>query len=190
MRENSSAARIGAPIDDNYPPDRTSLREIAGGLAELMRCRRGQEIYCQEGAAPHWYRGAARRFSLRSDGRRQIVDLLVPGDIFGFGVRDRHRFSVEAVSDGTVIARYSRAQLEARVEADPRLAYELQEVAFEAMSRLHSQIMILGRTTAEEKVGASCFTWRRAWPEARPVRSCCRSRVMTSPISRRCRSRP
>ena len=114
MRENSSAARIGAPVDDNYPPDRTSLRKIAGGLAELMRCRRGQEIYCQEGAAPHWYRlvsGAARRFSVRLDGRRQIVDLLVPDDTFGFGVRGRHRFTVEAVSEGRVVASYSRARL-------------------------------------------------------------------------------
>src|ERR1700676_1864695 len=63
-----------------------------------IRCRRGQEIYRQNGAAGHWYRltsGTARRFALRLDGRRQIVDLLVPGDVFGFGVRGRHRFTVE-----------------------------------------------------------------------------------------------
>jgi len=114
MRENSSALRVAAPIEQRHSPSRTSLREIGDGLAVPMRCRRGQEIYCQDGAAANWYRlvsGAARRFSVRLDGRRQIVDLLVPDDTFGFGVRGRHRFTVEAVSEGTVVASYSRARL-------------------------------------------------------------------------------
>src|SRR3982074_1825366 len=93
-RENISALRIAAPVEPRLSSSRTSLREIGDGLAVPMRCRRGQEIYCQDGAAANWYRlvsGAARRFSVRMDGRRQIVDLLVPGDTFGFGVRGRHR---------------------------------------------------------------------------------------------------
>lgn len=158
MREESAATWASAPMrQSQLSSTRPALDEIAGGFAIPIRCRRGQEIYCQNRAAVHWYRltsGAARRFAVRADGRRQIVDLLVPGDSFGFGVRGRHRFTVEAVTEGTVVACYPRARLDALAESDPHVARWLHEAMCGAMSRLHSQIMILGRTTAQQKVGA------------------------------------
>jgi CRP/FNR family nitrogen fixation transcriptional regulator len=60
---------------------------------------------------------------------------------------------VEAIIEGTVIARYPRSRLEALAQSDPRIARELREAACQAMSRLHVLILNLGRTTAEEKVG-------------------------------------
>jgi CRP/FNR family nitrogen fixation transcriptional regulator len=59
-------------------------------LSTVSRYQRDDEIYPQQGSVECWYRvisGAARRFALRADGRRQTVDLLLPGDFFGFGVR-------------------------------------------------------------------------------------------------------
>src|SRR5258708_40242765 len=44
-------------------------------------------IYHQHETADHWYlivNGAARRCAQISDGRRQIMDFLLPGDLFGF----------------------------------------------------------------------------------------------------------
>ena len=76
-------------------------------------------------------------------------------DVFGFGTRGRHRFSVEAVVDGTVIARYPRARLESLASSDVRVAQQLQEAFTDAMARLETQILTLGRITAEAKVG--CF---------------------------------
>jgi CRP-like cAMP-binding protein len=158
MREESAATWASAPMrQSQLSSTRPALDEIAGRFAIPIRCRRGQEIYCQNRAAVHWYRltsGAARRFAVRVDGRRQIVDLLVPGDSFGFGMRGRHRFTVEAVTEGTVVACYPRARLDALAESDPHVARWLHEAMCAAMSRLHSQIMILGRTTAQQKVGA------------------------------------
>ena len=81
--------------------------------------------------------------------------MLLANDVFGFGTRGRHRFSVEAVVDGTVIARYPRARLESLASSDVRVAQQLQEAFTEAMARLQTQILTLGRTTAEAKVG--CF---------------------------------
>jgi CRP-like cAMP-binding protein len=95
----------------------------------------------------------ARRFSSRADGKRQIVDLLLPEDVFGFGGNGKHNFAVEAVLDDTVVVRFPRLRLEALAASDPRVAKELRDAAVEAMSRLHVLILNLGRTTAEEKVG-------------------------------------
>jgi CRP-like cAMP-binding protein len=125
-------------------------------LAARTRYYRGQEIYEEDSPVEYWYRivsGVARRFSARAGGRRQIVDLLLPGDVFGFGARGKHHFAVEAIIDDTVVARFPRSRLEALADSDPRVARALQDAAAEAMSRLHALILNLGRTTAEEKVG-------------------------------------
>ena len=137
--------------------------ELAEPLATRVRYSRGQAIYEEDSTVECWCRivsGVARRFSLRVDGRRQIVDLLLPDDVFGFGTRGRHRFAVEAAVDGTVVARYPRARLETLAASDVRVAQQLQEASAQAMARLQTLILTLGRTTAEAKVG--CFLLRMA----------------------------
>ena len=111
----------------------------------------------QQGPVECWYRvvsGAARRYSLRADGRRQTVDLLLPGDFFGFGVRGTHAFTAEAIAADTVIERYPVSRIETVAASDPRAARGLSDIISDGMSRLHSLLLILGRTTAEQKVGA------------------------------------
>ena len=154
---NSSVVRINEPIwahkrEANHKHHLQALDSVV----LRMRCVRGQEIYREDSPVDYWYRiesGIARRFSARADGRRQIVDLLLAGDVFGFGARGKHHFAVEAILDGTVVARYPRLRLEALAASDPQIAQQLREAACEAMSRLHALILNLGRTTAEEKVG-------------------------------------
>jgi hypothetical protein len=54
-------------------------------FAAIVHCDRGQEIPNASGPAGHWYyviAGAVRRCTIRSDGRRQIVDLMLPRDFF------------------------------------------------------------------------------------------------------------
>jgi CRP-like cAMP-binding protein len=91
---------------------------------------------------------------LRTDGRRQIIDLLLPGDFFGFTVSNEYDFSVEAVAEGTTVACYPRLHVEMLADEDPRLARELRQAAFAALSRLQTQLLIVGRITALEKVGS------------------------------------
>ena len=78
-------------------------------LATFMRCYRGQTIYGPEDPPEYWYcvvSGMARKSMLLVDGRRRIVDFLLPGDFFGFSAREEHHFEVEAVTEDTVVARY------------------------------------------------------------------------------------
>ena len=126
-------------------------------LAVLATCRRGQEICGEAHAAEHWYcviSGAARRYVLRADGRRQIVGLLLPGDFFGFTAGDEYDYTVEAVVEGTVVASYSRRRVELLADSDPQVARELRQVAFDALARIQSQLVTLGRITAIEKVSS------------------------------------
>jgi CRP/FNR family nitrogen fixation transcriptional regulator len=134
-----------------------SIPQALEALALVSRYQRDEEIYPQQGPIECWYRvisGAARRFALRADGRRQTVDLLLPGDFFGFGVRGTHAFTAEAIAADTVIARYPVSRIETVAASDPRAARQLSAIISDGMSRLHSLLLILGRTTAEQKVGS------------------------------------
>src|SRR5258707_14444461 len=90
-------------------------------LAVIKLCHRGQEICSQGRPADYWYcviSGAARRCVIRLDGRRQIVDLLLPGDVFSFTAADEYDYTVEAVEEGTIVAGYSPRLLELLADAD------------------------------------------------------------------------
>lgn len=126
-------------------------------LAVIVPYHRGQEICSQGRSVEHWYfliSGAARRCAIRSDGRRQIVDLLLPGDFFGLAFGDQSEATIEAVAENTVVASYPRPRIEALAESDPKIARELRDIAFKALSRMQTQLLILGRITALEKVGS------------------------------------
>src|SRR5438105_10446981 len=121
---NSSNARSCEPIwTHQRGADSQSASSGLDSLAIRTRYLRGQEIYKEHSPVECWYRiesGIARRFSTRADGRRQIVDLLLPDDVFGFGARGRHHCEGQAVTDGTVDGRYPSSRLAARAPPDPR----------------------------------------------------------------------
>jgi CRP/FNR family nitrogen fixation transcriptional regulator len=125
-------------------------------LASIKRYGCDQEICGAACPAVYWFRvisGGARQCVTRADGRRQIVELLFPGDFFGFCARNEYDFSVEAVAEGTRIACYPRKRIEATAEREPALARALRMLAFEVISRSQAQLLIVGRLTATEKVG-------------------------------------
>ena len=126
-------------------------------FASLANCGRHQEI-CSETSSNEYLHyvvsGAAGRYSSMPDGRRQMIDLLLPGDFYGYTSQPHHEFTLEAIVEGTLVARYPRRRVEALAATDPKLANELREIAFATISRTEALLMILGRVTALEKVGA------------------------------------
>jgi CRP/FNR family nitrogen fixation transcriptional regulator len=125
-------------------------------VAAIMHCHRGQEIPNSPGPAGHWYCvivGAVRRCTIRSDGRRQILDLMLPQDFF-FVSHSKRDGTIEAVVEETVLASYPGARIEQLAERDPLFARELREVALQSLTRSQGQLQILGGVTALEKVGS------------------------------------
>jgi CRP/FNR family nitrogen fixation transcriptional regulator len=123
-------------------------------FAKIMLCYRGQEIPINPGPAGHWYyviAGAVRRCAVRLDGRRQIVDLMLPRDFFF--VSDSHNeVTIEVIAEDTALASYPGQQVEQLAELDPQFARELRAVALQSLTRSQAQLLILGRITALEKV--------------------------------------
>lgn len=143
----------------SLPPSYSPPAPLAAmdALATSLRRRRGEIVCEEERSAGFFYRvaaGAARRCALSADGRRRIVDLLFPGDFFGFEGAGRGGSTIEALTDGTVVLRYPRREIEAIADADPTAARAIRDIAFAAIARLETQISLLGRVNAVEKVGA------------------------------------
>lgn len=156
------ANRMTAPYSAHIhaitnPPDGRDALEAMERLATIDRCSVGETIYYQKAPANYWYRivtGAARKCALMSDGRRQIVDFFLPGDFFGFGAQHEHNFSVEVIVEGTIIARYPRHSVEMLAESAPEVGRRIRELAFKSIARLQRRMVLLGQTSALEKVCA------------------------------------
>jgi len=148
-------------------PPSASIRELAEGiprdrslgvlesLAILTRYNIGESIYRFNDPSEHWFRivaGAARQSALTGDGRRHIVDFILPGDLFGFDAAGGRQFCVEAIVPGTLVARYPRRNAERLADSDPQIARSVREAAFESIVRLQRRMVTLGRTSALEKV--------------------------------------
>lgn len=132
-----------------------SLKQL-DAFAKIVLCNRGQKLPRSESSAGHWYcviSGAARRCALRTDGRRQILDLMLPRDFF-FVRGDGDEVTIEAIVDETALASYSGEGIEQLAERDPKFGRELRDVAFRALGRSQAQLMIVGGVTALEKVGS------------------------------------
>ncbi|HWA60995.1 MAG TPA: helix-turn-helix domain-containing protein [Caulobacteraceae bacterium] len=124
--------------------------EVAGQPAAFAK---DQEIFGEGEAALHIFKvrsGAVRTFRVLSDGRRQIADFYLPGDVFGVEAGVERSCSAEALTD-TVVTVASRARL-AEDEADTARA--LWRLAIKDLHRSHEHVLTLGRRNALERVAS------------------------------------
>lgn len=154
----SSAVSFGELVERfsrASPPETT--HESLQQLAVVARYDTDQSIHRYNDPAQHWFRivaGAARKIALSGDGRRHIVDFLLPGDFFGFCASSQHHFCVETLVAGSLIARFPRRSAERLADSDPQVARHIRQAAFESIARLQRRTLILAGSSAVEKVGA------------------------------------
>ena len=164
MRITLGSAAL-APLLAAESLEASTAPQILQSLARIRRWPRDQDIVYQGNTADEWYcviSGACRQCLVRPDGRRRIVDILLPGDFFGFAVGSVQRFAVQAIAADTIVASYSRSQVEAAADADPRIALAIRERTFSTIERLQEHLLIVGTVTAAEKVRALlCYMFER-----------------------------
>jgi CRP/FNR family nitrogen fixation transcriptional regulator len=86
---------------------RPHAMQSADAFAAIIECQRHEVIRNEGQAADSWYYvviGAVICSVVRADGRRQVVDLLLPGDFFGFTTGEEYESTTEAAVAGTVVA--------------------------------------------------------------------------------------
>lgn len=155
MKASQTATRLFRQLVKQLDPAVSD--EIAEALSNAARefvWRRDQSCWprADDGRIGCVLAGTVRKYSIRANGQRQIVDLLMPGDFLGLGPLDPN-YSMEAVCDETRIAVFRQDQLAALLESYPAVADLMRERAGDAIHRLENHLVVQGRTTASEKVG-------------------------------------
>jgi CRP-like cAMP-binding protein len=131
-------------------------------LAELDRIgtplalKRGETVFYEGDPADAYYKvvsGAVRSCKLLADGRRQIGQFFLAGDLFGLGLGGTWLFSAEAVTDA-VLVRYARQHVDRLAGEEPAVGRCLLSVAARHLVAAHQQMLLLGRKTAEERIAS------------------------------------
>jgi CRP-like cAMP-binding protein len=128
-------------------------RELAPAVT-LTRWRRQEscDALLANGGMGWVVSGVIRKYLVRENGQRRIVELLMPGDYFGLRPDDAHHFSLEAATDGTLTAGSTRRRLDRLAATSPQFYRFFYDRACETIARLEEHILAQGRTTAAEKV--------------------------------------
>src|SRR6202167_4925709 len=101
------------------------------------------------------YTGWAFRFKILPDGRRQILNFLLPGDLLGLqaAMFDAARHGIEALTDVELCV-FPRRKVWALFGDMPGLAFDLTWLGAREESIVDENLTSVGRRTAPERVAA------------------------------------
>jgi CRP-like cAMP-binding protein len=120
-----------------------------------MGFARNGEIYGEGEPADYVYKvvsGAVRTYKVLDDGRRQIGDFYLPGDIFGLETGDDHTFSAEAITD-TQILLTKRSAVMSLAARDSETARQLWTATARELHRMQNHVLLLIKTAQERVAG-------------------------------------
>ena len=93
--------------------------------------------------------GTVMLYQLLPDGRRQVVEFLQAGDVFGFAAAPVRDCSAETLAATSCMV-FDRSA----VERSPALAQRLSASLFSQLCGLHEHVMLLGRKSASERIAS------------------------------------
>ncbi len=121
-----------------------------------LHFRRNEEVFGQDEAAEYVYRvvsGAVRTIRFSSDGRRQILNFYLPGDVFGLECGKQHTLSAEAVTDCD-LALVRRSLIDTAAKQDAAAAQAVIGMMQRQLQNAQEHALVLGRRGAGERVAA------------------------------------
>ena len=146
----------GIPGRMSAPPAAPDTLNLLEQFGTTVTFQREQEIYGQGDSADYCWRilsGCVRTVKLMEDGRRQVGEFLVEGNMFGLDDLGTHDFAAEAVME-TKLRRYPRRMVEALAESHSGLARRLRQMTLANLRSAHDRLVLLGRKTAMEKLAS------------------------------------
>ena len=138
------------------PVSHEALRAIESFRTGTRVVDAGQSIIDEHRPSPHCYTlysGWAFRYKTLSDGRRQILFFLLPGDFVGLQdeFADGRTHGVEAVT-GTTLCVFSRDRLWDLFRTQPKIGYDITWLAAREEKMIDDNLVTTGRRNAAERV--------------------------------------
>lgn len=136
------------------PPSLTDHLQRIQHYGARQHFQRNETIFNQGDAADQVYKvlgGTIRLCRYMPDGRRYIVDFLLPGDLTGFVESTDQPVSAEAVTDVTLIA-YPRACFEKLAQQNASVRAQLLSHLSSTLLNAHQHMFMLGCQKAKERL--------------------------------------
>jgi CRP-like cAMP-binding protein len=168
MQANATGRSVTRAVTQPGPRDALVLLEQFGTTISVEHDR---QIYSQGDEADRCYkilRGCVRMVNLTEDGRRQIDQFLMAGDLLGFDDLGRHDFGAEAVTD-VVLRRYPRRAVDKLAEGNIALTRRLRDLTAISLRMAHARLIQLASTSAPERVAAFLLDMAERLPWSRPT---------------------
>lgn len=137
------------------PAASPSLADSLEMMGASMSYARNAEIYGEDEPTEYLYKlvsGTVRTSKILNDGRRQIGQFYLPGDLFGHEVGNEHSFSAEAITQVKVIV-IKRSAVEALAARDNDVARQLWAMTGRELQRMQEHILLLIKTAQERVAG-------------------------------------
>ena len=150
-------------------PGTRDVLDLLEQFGTTMSIQREHDIHGQGDAAGSCYRilsGCVRRVRLMADGRRQVGEFLMAGDLLGFDALDTHDYAAETVSD-VVLRRYPRRAVDALADSNAALIRRLRDLASESLRMAYTRLLLLGRKTASERIATFLLEMAQRLPRVR-----------------------
>jgi len=150
QHESAGQAAVRQNVLDRLPD--TAGASFAAFGAKRTRFESHDVIYYEGDPAKRIYElssGTVMLFKLLPDGRRQVVEVLRPGDIFGLSNGDEYDCTAETLMPSEV-HEIDLKQVESSVE----LQRKLTKCLTHQMHVLHEHAVLLGRKSAIERVAS------------------------------------
>ncbi len=126
------------------------------GLAVARHVEAGRTLFDEGEPAEDVFsltEGMLKLYKLLSNGRRQIVGFLVPGDFLGLAFGRGYAYTAEAVTP-VAACRFKRQQFLAMLDDCPELEKEILSRTTTELAAAQEQMLLLGRKTARERVAS------------------------------------
>lgn len=122
--------------------------------------------------------GVIRLYRIFADGRRQVLEFLLPGDFISIEGGGHHGFSADAITD-VALCRFPKNQFATVVDHRPHVLQRLYETSARELIDSRDHMMALGQRSASEKVAWFLIHLRNRW-----MRMALASNTIPVPMSR------
>ena len=125
-------------------------------LGTMQRLEPGQPIFHEGDPVRRVFmlsNGSLKIYTLLADGRRQITGFMFPGDFLGISIDDEYAFTAEALVESELWW-FTRDAFDRFVEENPKVERELYRLAAHELAAAQSQMVLLGRKTAAERLAS------------------------------------
>jgi CRP-like cAMP-binding protein len=139
------------------PTDRLAPVEPLG---VNMRLEADKPLFWEGDKADYTYKiisGAIRVCKLMPDGRRQVSDFFLPGDLIGFDFAGVHNVTAEAIVE-SIVRRYPKQSIERVVRDNPVMARDMLTLAYDRLATAQVHMVTLGRKNAAERIASFLVT--------------------------------